>query len=151
MNIAIAGTGYVGLSIATLLAQHHHVTAVDIVPEKVEKINIRQSPIQDEYIEKYLAEDASGIRKLDLTATLDGDAAYRDADFVVIAAPTNYDSKKNYFDTSAVETVIQLVIKVNPRRHHGHQVHDSGGFYGHGAGEVPLRQHPVQPGISAGE
>ena len=109
MNIAVAGTGYVGLSIATLLAQHHHVTAVDILPEKVEKINRRQSPIQDEYIEKYLAE-----KELDLTATLDAEAAYRDADFVVIAAPTNYDSKKNYFDTSAVETVIRLVIQANP-------------------------------------
>ena len=109
MNIVVAGTGYVGLSIATLLAQHHHVTAVDILPEKVEKINRRQSPIQDEYIEKYLAE-----KELDLTATLDAEAAYRDADFVVIAAPTNYDSKKNYFDTSAVETVIQLVIQANP-------------------------------------
>ena len=109
MNIAVAGTGYVGLSIATLLAQHHHVTAVDILPEKVEKINRRQSPIQDEYIEKYLAE-----KELDLTATLDAEAAYRNADFVVIAAPTNYDSKKNYFDTSAVETVIQLVIQANP-------------------------------------
>ena len=109
MNIAVAGTGYVGLSIATLLAQHHHVTAVDIIPEKVEKINRRQSPIQDEYIEKYLAE-----KELDLTATLDAETAYRDADFVVIAAPTNYDSKKNYFDTSAVETVIQLVIQANP-------------------------------------
>ena len=109
MNIAVAGTGYVGLSIATLLAQHHHVTAVDILPEKVEKINRRQSPIQDEYIEKYLAE-----KELDLTATLDAEAAYRDADFVVIAAPTNYDSKKNYFDTSVVETVIRLVIQANP-------------------------------------
>ena len=109
MNIAVAGTGYVGLSIATLLAQHHHVTAVDILPEKVEKINRRQPPIQDEYIEKYLAE-----KELDLTATLDAEAAYRDADFVVIAAPTNYDSKKNYFDTSAVETVIRLVIQANP-------------------------------------
>ena len=109
MNIAVAGTGYVGLSIATLLAQHHHVMAVDILPEKVEKINRRQSPIQDEYIEKYLAE-----KELDLTATLDAEAAYRDADFVVIAAPTNYDSKKNYFDTSAVETVIRLVIQANP-------------------------------------
>ena len=109
MNIAVAGTGYVGLSIATLLAQHHHVMAVDIIPEKVEKINRCQSPIQDEYIEKYLAE-----KELDLTATLDAEAAYRDADFVVIAAPTNYDSKKNYFDTSAVETVIQLVIRANP-------------------------------------
>ena len=114
MNIAVAGTGYVGLSIATLLSQHHHVTAVDIVPEKVEKINRRQSPIQDEYIEKYLAEDMAGTRKLDLTATLDGDAAYRDADFVVIAAPTNYDSKKNFFDTSAVESVIRQVIAANP-------------------------------------
>ena len=109
MNIAVAGTGYVGLSIATLLSQHHHVTAVDILPEKVEKINRRQSPIQDEYIEKYLAE-----KELDLTAALDAEAAYRDADFVVIAAPTNYDSKKNYFDTSAVEAVIQLVIQANP-------------------------------------
>lgn len=109
MNIAVAGTGYVGLSIATLLAQHNHVMAVDIVPEKVELINNKKSPIQDEYIEKYLAE-----RELDLTATLDAEAAYSDADFVVIAAPTNYDSKKNYFDTSAVESVIELVIKYNP-------------------------------------
>ena len=109
MKIAIAGTGYVGLSIAMLLAQHHHVTAVDILPEKVEKINRRESPIQDEYIEKYLAE-----KPLDLTATLDGEAAYSDAEFVVIAAPTNYDSKKNFFDTSAVEDVIHLVMKVNP-------------------------------------
>ena len=109
MRIAVAGTGYVGLSIATLLAQHHHVTAVDILPEKVELINRRQSPIQDEYIEKYLAE-----KPLDLTATLDAEAAYRDAEFVVIAAPTNYDSKKNFFDTSAVEAVIDLVMKANP-------------------------------------
>ena len=108
-NIAVAGTGYVGLSIATLLAQHNHVTAVDIVPEKVDLINGRKSPIQDEYIEKYLAE-----KKLDLTATLDGAAAYKDAELVVIAAPTNYDSKKNYFDTSAVEAVIKLVMEVNP-------------------------------------
>ena len=108
-KIAVAGSGYVGLSIATLLAQHNHVTAVDIVPEKVDLINRRKSPIQDEYIEKYLAE-----KELDLTATLDGESAYRDADFVVIAAPTNYDSKKNYFDTSAVEAVIELVRKVNP-------------------------------------
>ena len=107
-NIAVAGTGYVGLSIATLLAQHNHVTAVDIVPEKVDLINNRKSPIQDEYIEKYLAK-----KELDLTATLDGEAAYKNADFVVIAAPTNYDSKKNYFDTSAVEAVIELVQKVN--------------------------------------
>ena len=109
MNIAIAGTGYVGMSIATLLAQHNHVTAVDVIPEKVEKINRRISPIQDEYIEKYLAE-----KELDLTATLDGESAYRDADFVVIAAPTNYDPAKNYFDTSHVEEVIDLVLKVNP-------------------------------------
>lgn len=109
MNIAVAGTGYVGLSIATLLAQHNHVTAVDIIPEKVDLINNKKSPIQDDYIEKYLAE-----KKLDLTATLDGETAYKDADFVVIAAPTNYDSKKNYFDTSAVEAVIELVLKVNP-------------------------------------
>ena len=108
-KIAVAGTGYVGLSIATLLAQHHEVVAVDIIPEKVEKINNRISPIQDEYIEKYLAE-----KELNLTATLDAEAAYKDADFVVIAAPTNYDSKKNFFDTSAVEAVIQLVIKYNP-------------------------------------
>ena len=109
MNIAVAGTGYVGLSIATLLAQRNHVVAVDVVPEKVEKINRRESPIQDEYIEKYLAE-----KELDLTATLDGASAYRDADFVVIAAPTNYDPVKNYFDTSHVEEVIDLVLSVNP-------------------------------------
>lgn len=109
MKIAVAGTGYVGLSIATLLAQHHAVTAVDIIPEKVELINSRKSPIQDEYIEKYLAE-----KDLDLTATLDGASAYKNADFVVIAAPTNYDSKKNFFDTSAVEAVIELVIENNP-------------------------------------
>lgn len=109
LNIAVAGTGYVGLSIATLLAQHNHVTAVDIIPEKVDLINNKKSPIQDDYIEKYLAE-----KELDLTATLDGEEAYKNADFVVIAAPTNYDSKKNYFDTSAVEAVIELVLKVNP-------------------------------------
>ena len=108
-HIAVAGTGYVGLSIATLLAQHNHVTAVDILPEKVGMINRRESPIHDEYIEKYLAE-----KELDLTATLDAEAAYSNADFVVIAAPTNYDSKKNFFDTSAVESVIELVLKVNP-------------------------------------
>ena len=109
LQIAVAGTGYVGLSIATLLAQHHKVTAVDVVPEKVEKLNNHISPIQDEYIEKYLAE-----KPLNLTATLDGAAAYRDADFVVIAAPTNYDPVKNYFDTSHVEEVIDLVLEVNP-------------------------------------
>lgn len=109
MKIAVAGTGYVGLSIATLLSQHHEVMAVDIIPEKVDLINHRKSPIQDEYIEKYLAE-----KELNLTATLDAEAAYKDADFVVIAAPTNYDSKKNFFDTSAVEAVIKLVIQYNP-------------------------------------
>ena len=108
-NIAVAGTGYVGLSLAVLLAQHNHVTTVDIVKEKVDLINQRKSPIQDEYIEKYLAE-----KELDLSATLDGETAYRNADFVIIAAPTNYDSKKNFFDTSAVEAVIELVLKVNP-------------------------------------
>ena len=108
-NIAVAGTGYVGLSIATLLAQHNHVTAVDIIPEKVALINHKKSPIQDDYIEMYLAE-----KELDLVATLDGESAYKDADFVVIAAPTNYDSKKNFFDCSAVEAVIELVLKVNP-------------------------------------
>ncbi|MBQ9751663.1 MAG: nucleotide sugar dehydrogenase [Paludibacteraceae bacterium] len=110
MTIAVAGTGYVGLSMATLLAQHHRVLAVDIIPEKVETINRRQSPIQDEYIEKYFAE-----KQLDLTATLDAEMAYKEADFVVIAAPTNYDSQKNYFDTSAVEQVIELVLRVNPK------------------------------------
>ena len=109
LKIAVAGTGYVGLSLATLLAQHHQVTAVDIVPAKVDMINARKSPIQDDYIEKYFAE-----KELDLTATLDGESAYRDADFVIIATPTNYDSTKNFFDTSAVEAVINLVMKVNP-------------------------------------
>jgi len=109
MNIAVAGTGYVGLSISVLLAQHHHVMAVDIIPEKVEKINNRLSPIQDDYIEKYLAE-----KELDLTATTEADMAYQEADFVVIATPTNYDSKKNFFDTGAVESVIRQVMKVNP-------------------------------------
>ncbi|RGF46343.1 nucleotide sugar dehydrogenase [Ruminococcus sp. AF37-20] len=108
-KIAVAGTGYVGLSLAVLLAQHNHVTAVDIIPEKVELINNKKSPIQDDYIEKYLAE-----KELDLTATLDGETAYKDAEFVIIAAPTNYDSKKNFFDTSAVEAVIEFVMKVNP-------------------------------------
>ena len=109
MKIAVAGTGYVGLSIATLLAQQNEVVAVDIVPEKVELINNKKSPIQDDYIEKYLAE-----KELNLTATLDAEKAYKDADFVVIAAPTNYDSKKNFFDTSAVEAVIKLVMEYNP-------------------------------------
>ena len=109
IKIAVAGTGYVGLSIATLLSQHHHVTAVDVIPEKVEKLNNRVSPIQDDYIEKYLAE-----KELNLTATLDGKSAYADADFVVIAAPTNYDPVKNYFDTTHVEEVIDLVLEVNP-------------------------------------
>ena len=109
MKIAVAGTGYVGLSMATLLAQKHKVTAVDIVPAKVEMINNRKSPIQDEYIEKYFAE-----KELDLTATLDAEAAYKDAEFVIIAAPTNYDAKKNFFDTSAVEAVIDKVLAANP-------------------------------------
>ncbi len=109
MNIAVAGTGYVGLSLATLLAQHNHVMAVDIIPEKVDMVNHRKSPIQDDYIEKYLAEKA-----LDLTATMDAEAAYKDADFVIIATPTNYDSRKNFFDTSSVEAVIQLVMQYNP-------------------------------------
>ena len=109
MNIAVAGTGYVGLSLATLLSQHNHVTAVDIIPEKVDMVNHRKSPIQDDYIEKYLAE-----KDLDLTATLDAEAAYKDADFVIIATPTNYDSQKNFFDTSSVEAVIRLVMKYNP-------------------------------------
>ena len=109
IKVAVAGTGYVGLSIATLLSQHHHVTAVDVIPEKVEKLNNRVSPIQDDYIEKYLAE-----KKLNLAATLDGKSAYKDADFVVIAAPTNYDPVKNYFDTTHVEEVIDLVLEVNP-------------------------------------
>ena len=108
MNIAVAGTGYVGLSLATLLSQHNHVMAVDIIPEKVDMVNHRKSPIQDDYIEKYLAEKA-----LDLTATMDAEAAYKDADFVIIATPTNYDSKKNFFDTSSVEAVIKLVMKYN--------------------------------------
>ena len=110
MKIAVAGTGYVGLSIATLLAQHNKVTAVDIIPEKVEMINARRSPIQDEYIEKYLA-----AKELDLTATLDAESAYKDAEYVVIAAPTNYDSQRNYFDTSAVENVIETVLRINPK------------------------------------
>ena len=108
-KIAIAGTGYVGLSVATLLAQHNHVTAVDVIPEKVDLINSRKSPIRDEYIEKYLAE-----KELDLTATLDGAAAYADAEYVVVATPTNYDPVKNYFDTSSVEAVVDLVLNVNP-------------------------------------
>lgn len=110
LKIAVAGTGYVGLSIATLLSQHHQVTAVDILEEKVKLINERKSPIKDEYIEKYLLE-----KNLKLIATVDGASAYKDADFVVIAAPTNYDSKRNFFDTSAVESVIELVLKVNPK------------------------------------
>ncbi len=109
MNIAVAGTGYVGLSLATLLSQHNHVMAVDIIPEKVDMVNHRKSPIQDDYIEKYLAEKA-----LDLTATMDAESAYKDADFVIIATPTNYDSRKNFFDTSSVEAVIQLVMQYNP-------------------------------------
>ena len=112
LKVAVAGTGYVGLSIATLLAQHHKVIAVDIVPEKIDMINNRKSPLQDEYIEKYLAE-----KELDLYATLDAEKAYKEADFVVIAAPTNYDSRKNFFDTSAVEDIIKLVLRCNPLAH----------------------------------
>ena len=114
MNIAVAGTGYVGLSLAVLLSQHNHVTAVDIIPEKVEKLNNYVSPIQDEYIEKYLTEAKAGTRTLNLTATLDAETAYRKAEFVIIAAPTNYDPQKNFFDCSAVESVIELVMNVNP-------------------------------------
>ena len=116
IRVAVAGTGYVGLSIATLLSQHHHVTAVDVIPEKVEKLNNKVSPIQDDYIEKYLAE-----KPLDLVATLDGRLAYADADFVVIAAPTNYDPVKNYFDTSRVEEVIDLVLEVSERQVNRHK------------------------------
>ena len=115
MKIAVAGTGYVGLSLAVLLSQHNEVTAVDIVPEKVEQLNNWISPIQDEYIEKYFAEAKAGTRKLNLTATLDGASAYRDADYVVIAAPTNYDPQKNFFDCSAVEAVIELVLASSDR------------------------------------
>ena len=114
MKIAVAGTGYVGLSLAVLLSQHHEVTAVDVIPEKVEMINRRESPIQDEYIEKYLQEDRAGLRKLNLQATLDAETAYRKAEYVVVATPTNYDPKKNFFDTSAVESVIACVRQVNP-------------------------------------
>ena len=121
LKIAVAGTGYVGLSLATLLAQHHQVIAVDVVSEKVEKINRRISPIQDEYIEKYFSE-----KKLNLTATLDGATAYSDADFVVIAAPTNYDPQKNFFDTHHIEDVIDLVLEVNPRCNNGNQKYYSG-------------------------
>ena len=131
LKIAVAGTGYVGLSIATLLAQHHQVTAVDILPEKVELINQRKSPIQDEYIEKYLAE-----KELNLTATLDAEKAYTNADFVVIAAPTNYDPKKNFFDTSAVESVIKLVIQYHSCWLHSIRKR-----------KISLRQHHFQPGI----
>ena len=144
MKIAVAGTGYVGLSIATLLSQHHEVMAVDIIPEKVDLINHKKSPIQDEYIEKYLAE-----KDLNLTATLDAEAAYKDADFVVIAAPTNYDSKKNFFDTSAVEAVIKLVIQYNPDASWSSNPRfrsDSRLL----CVKVPLRQHHFQPGVPAG-
>ena len=136
MKTVVAGTGYVGLSIATLLAQHHHVTAVDIIPETVELIHQKKSPIQDEYIKKHLVE-----KELNLTATLEAEAAYKDADFVVIAAPTNYDSKKNFFDTSAVEAVIKLVIQYNP---------DAVRLHCLCTGEIPLRQHPFQSGVPAG-
>ena len=144
LNIAVAGTGYVGLSIATLLAQHNHVTAVDIIPEKVDLINKRKSPIQDEYIEKYLAE-----KELDLTATLDGEAAYTNADYIVIAAPTNYDSQKNYFDTSAVEAVIELVLKVNPHAIMVIKSNDSGRLYRICQKEIQYSKYHFQSGISS--
>lgn len=115
MKITVVGTGYVGLSMAVLLSQHHEVTAVDVIPEKVEMINQRKSPIQDEYIEKYMKEDLSGERKLNLRATLDAAKAYQDAQFVIVATPTNYDSKKNFFDTSSVESVVESVLRVNPK------------------------------------
>ena len=137
MRIAVAGTGYVGLSIATLLAQHNEVTAVDIVPEKVDKINRRQSPIQDEYIEKYLAE-----KDLHLVATLDAESAYKDAEYVVIAAPTNYDSRLNYFDTSAG-------AKSESKRHHGDQIDHSCRLYRVGAQEISLRPYPFLSGVFA--
>ena len=136
IKIAVAGTGYVGLSIATLLAQHHQVTAVDVIPEKVDLINQRKSPIQDEYIEKYLAE-----KDLNLTATLDGAKAYSDADFVVIAAPTNYDPVKNYFDTSHVEEVIELVKSVNPHTIMVIKEHHSRRLYRKHPQENAVRQH----------
>ena len=142
MNIAVAGTGYVGLSIATLLSQHHHVTAVDILPEKVEKINRRQSPIQDEYIEKYLAE-----KELDLTATLDAEAAYRDAD---VRGHRRTDELRQQEELLRYQRRGGGDPTGDPgqsRRGDGHQVHDSGGLYSYGAGEVPLRQHPLQSGI----
>ena len=142
LRIAVAGTGYVGLSIATLLAQHNHVTAVDILPEKVDLINRRKSPIQDDYIEKYLAE-----KELDLTATLDGAAAYKDADYVIIAAPTNYDSARNYFDTSAVEAVIELVLSVNPDAVMVIKSTIPVG-YTESVRQIPHRKHHLQSGIS---
>ena len=114
-NIAVAGTGYVGLSLAVLLSQHNHVKAVDLVKEKVDKINRFESPIQADYIEKFFSEARMGERKLDLSATTDGDSAYKDADFVIVSTPTNYDSQKNFFDTSAVEAVIEQVLKVNDK------------------------------------
>ena len=145
MKIAVAGTGYVGLSMAVLLAQHHSVTTVDVVPEKVAMINEKKSPIRDEYIEKYLAE-----KELNLTATLDGNAAYTDAEIVVIAAPTNYDSKKNFFDTSAVESVIRQVMAVNPE---AIMVIKSTirGLYAVHPGKDGQQKYPVQPGIPEGE
>lgn len=146
IRIAVAGTGYVGLSIATLLSQHHQVDAVDVVKEKVDMINRRQSPIQDEYIEKYLAE-----KDLHLTATTDGASAYRDADFVVVATPTNYDTKRNFFDTSHVEEVIELVMKRQPQGHHRHQVDDTCRLYRECSQKVRQRQHHLRTGISPRE
>ena len=139
-TIAVAGTGYVGLSLAVLLAQHNKVYAVDIVPEKVELINNRKSPIQDEYIEKYLAE-----KELDLTATLDAESAYSNADFVVIAAPTNYDSVTQHFNTTACGKCDRVGHEGESERNHGYQVHSSGWIYGFRPGEVPSQEHHLQP------
>lgn len=143
-KIAVAGTGYVGLSIATLLSQHHHVTAVDVIPEKVALINQRKSPIQDDYIEKYLAE-----KELYLTATLDGKTAYQDADFVVIAAPTNYDPVKNYFDTSHVEEVIELVEKRESSCHYGYQKYNPGWLYREYTQETGYGKCDILTGVPA--
>lgn len=144
MKIAVAGTGYVGLSMATLLSQHHEVMAVDIVPEKVDKINCRISPIRDEYIEKYFVE-----KDLNLVATLDAEKAYKDADFVVIAAPTNYDPKRDFFDTSAVEAVIQSVIGYNPNAIMVIKSTIPVGFYCIRTCKIPIRQYHLQSGISS--
>lgn len=148
LNIAVAGTGYVGLSLATLLAQHQHVTAVDVVSEKIEMLKKHQSPIQDEYIEKFLQE-----KPLDIAFTTDGEEAYRQADFVIIATPTNYDSVKNFFDTSHVEEVIELVMRVNPDAIMVIKSTIPVGYTAHVRGEIPFRQHylctRVPPGVES--